>query len=113
MTARPLPAVDGGAHGVPLLEVPAVAELSAPDSYMARNSRSFHFATAFMRRAERERTARVYADAILGTMALLADPTRRALARWGSALVDLGVTDDALSEGYGTSYAAALEEFRV
>jgi phytoene synthase len=28
---------------------------------MARNSRSFHFAAAFMRRAERERTARVYA----------------------------------------------------
>jgi phytoene synthase len=61
MTARPIHAAPGGARQVPLLEVPAVAELSAPDSYMARNSRSFHFAAAFMRRAERERTARVYA----------------------------------------------------
>jgi len=61
MTAQPLHAAAGAAQVVPLLEVPAVAELSAPDSYMARNSRSFHFAAAFMRRPERERTARVYA----------------------------------------------------
>jgi len=61
MTAHPLHATPGSAHGVALLAVPAVAELAAPDSYMARNSRSFHFAAAFMRRAERERTARVYA----------------------------------------------------
>lgn len=61
MTAHPLHAATGAAQGISLLEVPAVAELSAPDSYMARNSRSFHFAAAFMRRAERERTARVYA----------------------------------------------------
>ena len=62
-------------------------------------------------RAGEDRTAHVYADAILGTMALLKDPTRRALARWGGALVDLGVTGDALREGYGAGYAAALEEF--
>jgi len=61
MTAHPLHATLGSAHGVAFLAVPAVAELAAPDSYMARNSRSFHFAAAFMRRAERERTARVYA----------------------------------------------------
>jgi 15-cis-phytoene synthase len=61
MTARALHEALGHAHGVPLLETPAVAELSAPDSYMARNSRSFYFAAAFMRRAEREQTARVYA----------------------------------------------------
>jgi 15-cis-phytoene synthase len=61
MTAHPLHATPGTVHGVHLLEMPAVSELSAPDSYMARNSRSFHFAAAFMRRAERERTARVYA----------------------------------------------------
>jgi glycosyltransferase involved in cell wall biosynthesis len=66
-----------------------------------------------LERAREERTAHVYADAILGTMALLADPTRRALARWGGALVDLGVTETDLREGYGTSYAAALEEFRA
>ena len=61
MTAHPLNAAPAGARAVHLLEIPAVAELSAPGSYMARNSRSFHFAAAFMRRAERERTARVYA----------------------------------------------------
>ena len=61
MTAHPLHATPGSMNGVPFFEMPAVSELSAPDSYMARNSRSFHFAAAFMRRAERARTARVYA----------------------------------------------------
>lgn len=61
MIVHPLNAAPGVPHGDPFLEAPAVAELSAPDSYMARNSRSFHFAAAFMRRPERERTARVYA----------------------------------------------------
>lgn len=57
-----------------------------------------------------EATARVYAAAIDGTLALLADPTRRALARWAGALADLGVTEDALERGYGASYARALAE---
>jgi len=61
MTEHPLHTAARGPHRVTLLEVPAAAELSAPNSYMARNSRSFHFAAAFMRRAERQRTARVYA----------------------------------------------------
>ena len=61
MTAQPLHATPGTMRGVPLVEMPAVSDLSAPDLYMARNSRSFHFAAAFMRRAERERTAHVYA----------------------------------------------------
>jgi glycosyltransferase involved in cell wall biosynthesis len=60
-----------------------------------------------------ETTANVYAEAIEGTLALLRDPTRRALARWGGALVDLGVTEQDLAEGYGLSYARALEEFGV
>jgi glycosyltransferase involved in cell wall biosynthesis len=62
--------------------------------------------------ARSEATARVYAEAIDATLALLQDPARRALSRWGGALVDLGVTDDGLSEGYGMSYARALDEFR-
>jgi phytoene synthase len=61
MTAHPLHVAAGVSRRVALFEMSTVAELSAPDSYMARNSRSFHFAAAFMRRAERERTARVYA----------------------------------------------------
>ena len=44
-------------------------------------------------------------------MRLLWDPARRALARWGGALVDLGITEEGLAEGYGMSYARALDEF--
>jgi glycosyltransferase involved in cell wall biosynthesis len=62
--------------------------------------------------AESEATAHVYAEAMDATMALLWDPARRALARWGGALVDLGITEDGLSEGYGMAYARALDEFR-
>ncbi len=61
--------------------------------------------------ARSDATARVYARAIDGTLALLADPTRRALARWAGALVDLGITEADLELGYGVSYARALAEF--
>jgi glycosyltransferase involved in cell wall biosynthesis len=64
------------------------------------------------RLAESEATAHVYAEAMDATMALLWDPARRALARWGGALVDLGITEEGLSEGYGMAYARALDEFR-
>ncbi len=63
--------------------------------------------------ATSEATAHAYAEAIDGTLALLQDPTRRALARWGGALVDLGVTEADLDRGYGASYARALDEFVV
>ena len=39
----------------------ALRELDAPDAYLARHSRSFRFAAALLRGAERERVARVYA----------------------------------------------------
>lgn len=69
-------------------------------------------ARAHMEALDREdRTAHVYADALGGTLALLADPARRALSRWGGALADLGVTEDHLRAGYGASYARALDEF--
>ncbi len=61
--------------------------------------------------AREDRTAHVYAEAIEGTLSLLADPSRRALARWAGALVDLGITEDDLARGYGVSYARALDEF--
>ena len=61
--------------------------------------------------ARAEATAHAYATAIDGTLALLRDPTRRALARWGGALVDLGVTEETLAAGYGLSYARALDDF--
>jgi glycosyltransferase involved in cell wall biosynthesis len=69
-------------------------------------------ARAHMEAQDREeRTAHVYADAIEGTLALLADPTRRVLSRWGGALADLGVTEEHLAAGYGSSYARALDGF--
>ena len=61
--------------------------------------------------ARGDQTAHVYAEAIEGTLALLADPTRRALARWAGALTDLGVTEGHLARGYGVPYARALDEF--
>lgn len=61
--------------------------------------------------ARTEATARGYARAIDGTLELLQDPTRRVLARWGGALVDLGVTEERLRRGYGLSYARALDDF--
>jgi len=63
--------------------------------------------------ARSDATPHVYARAIDDTLALLQDPTRRALARWGGALVDLGVTEADLDRGYGASYARAVDEFVV
>jgi glycosyltransferase involved in cell wall biosynthesis len=69
-------------------------------------------ARAHMQALDRsERTAHAYAEAIEGTLALLVDPSRRALSRWAGALADLGVTEEHLREGYGTSYGRALEGF--
>jgi glycosyltransferase involved in cell wall biosynthesis len=61
--------------------------------------------------ARGDQTAHVYAEAIDRTLALLADPRRRALARWGGALADLGATAEHLDRGYGLGYARALDEF--
>jgi glycosyltransferase involved in cell wall biosynthesis len=58
-----------------------------------------------------EATARGYETAIDGTLALVQDPARRALARWAGALVDMGLTEADLDRGYGTSYARALAGF--
>ena len=64
-----------------------------------------------MELARSDATARAYAEAIDGTLALLRDPTRRVLARGGGALVDVGVTEDTLRWGYGASYSRVLDEF--
>jgi phytoene synthase len=62
MTARlydePMPrgVSDGG-----VLALPAIVDLATPDAYMARHSRSFRFAAAFMPAAARTRIAHVYA----------------------------------------------------
>lgn len=67
---------------------------------------------AMAARARSESTSHAYAEALDGTIALLHDPARRALARWGGALVDIGITQDGLDEGFGLSYTRALDEFR-
>ncbi|HEX9717909.1 MAG TPA: glycosyltransferase family 4 protein [Actinomycetota bacterium] len=63
------------------------------------------------RRAAEDATARGYADAIDSTLRLALDPGRRGLARWAGALVDLGVTDRHLDQGYGLTYPQSLGEF--
>jgi glycosyltransferase involved in cell wall biosynthesis len=59
-----------------------------------------------------EATARGYAEAIRGTIAALRDPTGPVMARWASALADVGITQDEVDEGYGLRYARALESFK-
>jgi glycosyltransferase involved in cell wall biosynthesis len=56
-------------------------------------------------------TARGYEAAIEATLGLVRDPVRKALSRWGGSLVDLGVGDDMVREGYGLSYAHAFDDF--
>ncbi|MFM7718033.1 MAG: glycosyltransferase [Actinomycetota bacterium] len=83
----------------------AIARLADPSVGPAMGERA-----ARAVRADPGATARAYADAIAATLALVADPARRALARWARALADLGVTEADLREGAGADYAAALDE---
>jgi glycosyltransferase involved in cell wall biosynthesis len=59
-----------------------------------------------------EATARGYARAIEETLGLVRDPARKALAIWGKSLVDAGITEEMVAEGYGMEYARALASFR-
>jgi glycosyltransferase involved in cell wall biosynthesis len=56
-------------------------------------------------------TARGYEEAILATRAIAVDPTRSILTRWAGSLAAVGVDDALVEEGYGVSYARALESF--
>jgi glycosyltransferase involved in cell wall biosynthesis len=62
-------------------------------------------------RAASDATARGYAHAIEQTLGLVRDPVRVAASRWGGSLVDLGIDDDMVREGYGVSYMQAFEDF--
>jgi len=57
-------------------------------------------------------TARAYERAILATRDVVLDPTRAVLARWAGNLAAVGVDDSLVNEGYGVSYARALESFQ-
>jgi glycosyltransferase involved in cell wall biosynthesis len=56
-------------------------------------------------------TARGYEEAILATREIVTDPTRAILTRWAGSLAAVGVDDALVEEGYGVSYARALESF--
>jgi hypothetical protein len=56
-------------------------------------------------------TARGYEEAILATRAIVASPTRPMLTRWAESLAAVGIDDALVQEGYGVSYARALESF--
>lgn len=58
-------------------------------------------------------TAAAYAEAIDGVLALRADPTRAALARWAGALQAEGVRPRDVRRGSGLRYAEALAEIAV
>jgi glycosyltransferase involved in cell wall biosynthesis len=56
-------------------------------------------------------TARGYEEAILATRDIVFDPTRAVLTRWAGNLAAVGVDDSLVQQGYGVSYARALESF--
>jgi glycosyltransferase involved in cell wall biosynthesis len=58
-----------------------------------------------------EETARGYQHAITETLGLVRDPARKALAIWGKSLVDAGISEELVAEGYGLEYARALASF--
>jgi hypothetical protein len=59
-----------------------------------------------------EATARGYERAILETRDIVLDPSRAVLARWARNLAAVGVDDALVNEGFGVSYARALESFQ-
>ncbi len=69
-------------------------------------------ASAYVRRQrDSEATAHGYELAIVETLALVRDPARKAMAIWGKSLVDAGITEEMVAEGYGMEYARALRSF--
>jgi hypothetical protein len=63
--------------------------------------------------AARETTAHGYAEAIESTMRIVDDPVGGNMRRWADALADIGVTETQLADGYGLSFARALESFTL
>jgi glycosyltransferase involved in cell wall biosynthesis len=57
-------------------------------------------------------TARGYADAIEATAELVHDPVAVPMQRWARSLVEIGMTAEHLSRGWGRRYARALESFK-
>jgi glycosyltransferase involved in cell wall biosynthesis len=86
----------------------AIGGLAAdPAARAAMGTRARSYAReAFAPRA----TASAYAAAVDGVLALRADPSRAALARWATALRSEGVRPRDVRRGFGLRYAEALAE---
>lgn len=56
-------------------------------------------------------TAKGYERAITETLSLVRDPARVALAVWGHALVDVGIGEEMVADGFGMDYVRALRSF--
>jgi glycosyltransferase involved in cell wall biosynthesis len=70
-------------------------------------------AAAHMRELrDSEATARGYERAIERTLTLVRDPARKAMALWGKSLVDVGISESMVRQGFGMEYARALESFK-
>ena len=59
-----------------------------------------------------EATAHGYERAIDETLALVRDPSHKAMAIWGKSLADLGVDESDLGLGLGLDYVRAMATFR-
>ena len=57
------------------------------------------------------RRARGYERAINETLALVRDPARKAMAIWGRSLVDAGITEDLVLEGFGLELREGAASF--
>jgi glycosyltransferase involved in cell wall biosynthesis len=57
-------------------------------------------------------TAHGYAEAIEATARLVHDPLSAPMQRWARSLVEIGVSREQLSRGWGRKYADALESFK-
>ena len=61
--------------------------------------------------ATRTRRHAATSEAIVATREVVADPTRAILTRWAGSLAAVGVDEALVDEGFGVSYARALESF--
>ena len=79
----------------------------------ARRDRIGDAAAARIRReTDSDATARGYERAITATIELVRDPEHLVLERWARSLVELGIDEAMVSEGYGLPYARGVRDLR-
>jgi hypothetical protein len=78
-----------------------------------RRTRMGHIAAAHIRRlTETEATARGYEEAIGATLELLRDPEHLVLERWSRSLLELGIDQAMVREGFGVTFARGIRSLR-